>query len=93
MAKKVKSYEEADLITMFGLTRLAGNNATPAMHEWMNTTTTLNDAEQYFFDDITENLLSQIVGWNEEMLKMNLIAFVLRLGHLKETKEYKKNVL
>jgi hypothetical protein len=57
--------------------------------EWTNTTTTLNPAEQYLFEDISENLLSQIVGWNEEMLKMNLIAFVLRLGHLKETAQYK----
>jgi hypothetical protein len=89
MANKIKSYDEGELIKMFGLTRLAGNNATSIMAEWMNTTTTLNDAEQYLFDDITENLLNQIVGWNEEMLKMNLIAFVLRLGHLKETLQYK----
>ena len=89
MANKIKSYDEGELIKMFGLTRLAGNNVTPLMYEWTNTTTTLNDAEQYFFDDITENLLSQIVGWNEEMLKMNFIAFVLRLGHLKETAQYK----
>ena len=87
--KKIKSYDEGELIKMFGLTRVAGNNATPAMHEWMNTTTTLNDPEQYLFDDITENLLNQIVGWNEEMLKMNFIAFVIRLGHLKETTRYK----
>ena len=33
--------------------------------------------------------MTHIVGWNEEMLKMNLIAFVLRLGHLKETAQYK----
>ena len=89
MAKKVKSYDEGELIKMFGLTRFAGNDATALMQEWTHTTTTLNDAEQYFFDDITENLLSQIVGWNEEMLKMNFIAFVLRLGHLKETARYK----
>ena len=89
MVKKVKSYDEGELIKMFGLTRVAGNNATPLMHEWTNTQTTLNAAEQYFFDDISEDLLNQIVGWNEEMLKMNLIAFVLRLGHLKETLRYK----
>ena len=76
MAKKIKSYDEGELIKMFGLTRLAGNDATPTMHEWMQATAVLNDAEKYFFDDITENLLNQIVGWNEEMLKMNFIAFV-----------------
>jgi hypothetical protein len=89
MAKKIKSYDEGEIIKMFGLTRLAGNNATPIMAHWVNTTTTLNAGEQYLFDDIIENLLSQIVGWNEEMLKMNFIAFVLRLGHLKETLQYK----
>ena len=76
MAKKIKSYDEGELIKMFGLTRLAGNDATQTMHEWMQATAVLNDAEKYFFDDITENLLNQIVGWNEEMLKMNFIAFV-----------------
>lgn len=29
MAKKIKSYNEAELIKMFGLNRLAGNNTTP----------------------------------------------------------------
>ncbi len=89
MATKIKAYDEAELIKMFGLNRLAGNDAVPIMQEWMNTSTTLNMGEQYLFDDISENLLSQIVGWNEEMLKMNLIAFILRLGHLKETLRYK----
>jgi hypothetical protein len=89
MAKKVKSYDEGEIIQMFNLERLAGNDATPLMKEWTNTTTVLNEGEQYLFNDITENLLSQIVGWNEEMLKMNLIAFILRLGHLKETIHYK----
>lgn len=89
MANKVKSYDEGELIKMFGLTRIAGNNASPLMYEWTNTSTTLNVGEQYLFDDITENLINQIVGWNEEMLKMNLIAFILRLGHLKETLRYK----
>lgn len=89
MAKKIKQYDEGELIKMFGLTRLAGNTATPLMQELTSARTELNAAEQYLFDDITENLLSQIVGWNEEMLKMNLIAFVLRLGHLKETLHYK----
>ena len=89
MAIKVKSYSEAELIKMFQLRRLAGNHAHPLMQELTDTSTILNDGEQYIFDDISENLLTQIVGWNEEMLKMNLIAFVLRLGHLKETEQYK----
>lgn len=89
MAKKIKSYTEAQLIEMFGLERLAGNDKHPLMQELTYTSTTLNDGEQYMFDLISEDLVSQISGWNEEMLKMNLIAFVLSLGHLKETNRYK----
>jgi hypothetical protein len=88
MAKKIKQYDEAELIKIFGLTRLVGNDY-PLMKEWTNTETTLNAGEQYLFDDITDNLLKKIAGWNEEMLKMNFIAFVLNLGHLKETDNYK----
>ena len=51
--------------------------------------TELNSGEQYLFDEITRNLISQIDGWNEEMLKMNFIAQVIILGHLRETKQYK----
>jgi hypothetical protein len=89
MRKKVKQYSEAELIALFKLTRLAGNTAHALMQEWTTTSTTLNAGEQYLFEQITENLLSRIVGWNEEMLKMNFIAFVLRLGHLVETAYYK----
>ncbi len=90
MAKKIKKYDEAEIIKMFGLNRLAGNNAHPLMKEWTEVNTTLNNGEQYLFDLITKDLLSKIVGWNEEMLKMNFIAFVISLGHLEETKKYKK---
>ncbi len=90
MSKKIKSYQEAELIKMFSLTRLAGNDAHPLMKEWTSTTAVLNAWEQSLFEDIMKNLLLQIVGWNEEMLKMNFIAFVLRLGHIRETLQYKK---
>ncbi len=89
MAKKIKAYDEAELIKMFGLTRLVNNDAHPLMQEWTNVSTTLNAGEQYLFDNITENLAKKIAGWNEEMLKMNFIAFVINLGHLVETNNYK----
>jgi hypothetical protein len=88
-SKKIKSYDEGELIEMFSLTRLAGNNAHPLMQEWTNTTTVLADWEQQLFDTIYPNLLKRIVGWNEETLKMNFIAFALLLGHIQETDEYK----
>lgn len=89
MAKKVKAYTEAELIDMFNLNRLAGSSTSPLMREWTNCSATLNMGEQYLFDLITLDLGRKIVGWNEEMLKMNFIAFVLQLGHLVETERYK----
>ncbi len=89
MAKKVKIYDEAELIEMFGLERLVGNQEHSLMKEWTVTSTTLNAGEQYWFDLITKNLDQQISGWNEEMLKMNFISPVLLLGHIQETKKYK----
>jgi hypothetical protein len=89
MANKVKQYTEDALIDMFKLKRLAGNNAHPLMKEWTTTSTTLNSGEHYMFDLITDDLVKKIRGWNEEMLKMNFIAFVLKLGHFEETERYK----
>lgn len=89
MSKKTKRYDEAEIIKMFNLKRLAGNLAMPLMTEWANTSTVLNGWETEMFEEITKSLLKQIVGWNEEMLKMNFIAFVIRLGHLVETDDYK----
>ena len=89
MPKKIKSYKEAELIKMFSLKRITGNNHSAPMQEWTNVSATLNDGEQYIFNLITRDLVRKIVGWNEEMLKMNFIAFVLELGHLGETERYK----
>ena len=89
MTRKVKNYNEAEIIEMFGLERLVGNNEHQLMREWTTVSTTLNQSEQDLFDGISLNIANKISGWNEEMLKMNFIAFVLYLGHLTETKQYK----
>ncbi len=89
MAKKTKSYDEAELIKMFGLKRLVGNAEHLLMKEWTNCTTVLNSWEKGLFDEITKNIAAKIAGWNEEMLKMNFISPVLILGHLLETERYK----
>lgn len=89
MAKRVERYDEAQLMKMFGLKRLAGNTAHSLMQEWTDTQATLNAGEQYLFDLISENLINKIAGWNEEMLKMNFISPVLILGHITETDRYK----
>jgi hypothetical protein len=89
MANKTKRYDESQIIKMFALTRFAGNHEHPLMQEWTDVSTTLNAGEQYIFDLINKDLIKKIGGWNEEMLKMNFIAFVLQLGHLVETDNYK----
>ncbi len=89
MGKKIKKYDEAQLIKMFNLNRLAGNNEHPLMNEWTSTATELLEWEKVLTETITKNLLYKIVGWNEEMLKMNFISPVLILGHLQETARYK----
>ncbi len=89
MNRKVKQYSEDDIIELFNLQRLVGNNEHPLMQEWTNTSATLHSGEQYLFDSITKNLARKIRSWNEETLKMNFIAFVLKLGHLEETERYK----
>ena len=88
MANKIKSYKEAELIAAFGLTRLVGNQAHPLMREWLTTSTTLNDAEQYLFDIIWQDAFAKIDGWQEEELKMKFISFVIRLGHLEDSDRY-----
>jgi hypothetical protein len=89
MTKKLKNYNEAEIIEMFNLVRLVGNNKHPLMQEWTDVTATLTNTEQEVFDYISDNLSQKIAGWNEEMLKMNFIAFVIFLGHLTETEQYK----
>ena len=73
MTRKVKQYREAELIEMFSLTRLTGNDAHPLMQEWTNTSATLNPLERYLFDDIYKRVVKQIVGWYVEMLKMTIL--------------------
>ncbi len=89
MGKKTKNYAEAELIEMFGLTRIVGNDKHPLMQEWTNTKAQLSEWEMALFEETYRDLPEKIAGWNEEMLKMNLIAFILLLGHLKETNLYK----
>jgi hypothetical protein len=89
MAKRIKQYSEAELIKMFGLERLLGNTAHPLMQEWTDTQTTLNEHEKYLFDIIIKDAFLNIAGWNEESLKMNFISFVLKLGHIANSSNYK----
>jgi hypothetical protein len=86
MAKRIqnedKSYSQAELIGVFNLERLTGNEKHPLMKEWITCSVALNANEQYLFDIILANSAEKIDGWHEEDLKMKFISFVLMLGHL-----------
>ena len=88
MDKKVKNYSEAELIALFGLQRMPIPDS-DLMDEWTAATTTLSEVEQPVFDRILDRAKREIVGWKEEALKMNFIAFVLDLGHLNTFKDLK----
>ncbi len=81
MAKKIKQYSEAELIKLFNLKRLVGNQSHPLLQEWLTCETTLNANEQYLFDMILTEAQQKIDGWQEEDLKMWFIAIVIRLAN------------
>jgi hypothetical protein len=91
MAKKEKNPEsertpkvwrEAELIKAFKLKRIVGQN-TPLMEEWLDVKTPeFNVGEQYNFDKTFSKAQQNIIGWNEEDLKIKFIGLVLELGHI-----------
>ena len=93
MAKKQRKeikYAEADLIKLFNLKRLVGNNKNQLMEEWTNATDkTLTATEKSIFDMILIDAEQEIEGWNEEELKMKFLSFIIVLGHLRGSKKYK----
>lgn len=89
MAKKnkEKSYSEAELVKLFGLTRI-NDSYTPLMAEWLDCTTELSSDEQALFDRIYLRAKRKIDGWNEEELKLKFIALVLELAHFEDSDLY-----
>jgi hypothetical protein len=88
--KKEIKYSEADLIVDFQLTRLVGNDQHPLMQAWTTVEApALTSMEENLFDMILNDVKKGIEGWNEEELKFNFIAFVMRLGHLTNNGRYK----
>ena len=55
------------------------------MIDWLNATTTFNEVEQQNVAELRAEAQENIEAWNEEDLKMNFIAFIIRLAGLKST--------
>ncbi len=88
-ANKIKSYSEVELIDIFGLTCFTGNDTSPLMRAWVkNASVELEPGETTLFEEIYEDAKENIKGWQEEDLKMLLISPILKLGKLKNTKQY-----
>ena len=47
---KIRNFSEADLILLYQLERLAGNENSALLQEWLDYETTLNPVEQALFD-------------------------------------------
>lgn len=88
MAKKTKSYSEAELIDTFGLTKTIQNH--PLLKEWLDTPTLqLTEVEESIFQTILQEAMINMSAWNEEDLKMNFIAFVISLANLKSNEKFR----
>jgi hypothetical protein len=88
MAKKIKSYSEAELIELFDLKRRVGNQSHPLLEEWLTCKTILSSNEQYLFDIILKDAREKIDGWHEEDLKMRFIAFILQIANLSNDEKH-----
>ena len=79
MTKKIQSYTEAEMIGMFGLTRVVGNAAHALMTQWLTATASLSIGEQELFEIIFNDVQANIIRWQEEELKMLFISPLLIL--------------
>jgi hypothetical protein len=58
------------------------------MKTWTDVVSSLKASEMEYFDEIYANAKENIIGWQEEDLKMLFISPILFLGKLKNTKRY-----
>ena len=83
---KQKKYSEAELIRNFNLMRT--KEYTPLMQEWLTINPPqLTGSEEELFEEIHGLVAERIDGWREEELKMNFIAFVLKLGYFNSSEK------
>ena len=81
--KKIRVWSEAELVDTFSLHKT--KQTAPLLIDWLNATTTFNEVEQQNVAELRAEAQENIEAWNEEDLKMNFIAFIIRLAGLKST--------
>ncbi len=85
--RKESKFSEADLVDLFGLKKLIGNEKTALMSEWTKAETTLNEFEAYQFERKFQKAQGNIEWWHEEDLKMKFISFVLDIAYMEDDTE------
>jgi hypothetical protein len=85
--RKESKFTEADLVDLFGLKKLVGNEKTALMSAWTKAETTLNEFEAYQFERKFQKAQGNIEWWHEEDLKMKFIAFVLDIAYMEDDTE------
>jgi hypothetical protein len=81
--KKTQKYTEAEISYMFKLDKI---RTSEILTKWLDTNCTLTNLEHELFEQIINDAKDNIDAWNEEELKMNFIAYVIGLSHLKSSK-------
>ncbi|MEY4904019.1 MAG: hypothetical protein RLZZ292_1834 [Bacteroidota bacterium] len=84
-----KNYTEAEMIDTFGLTRLVSTQ-TPRMVDWLDAELpVLTPFESYLFEIKFKEVKENVIGWNEEELKMEFISPLMIIVDLKSTDKYR----
>jgi hypothetical protein len=81
---KLKKYSEGEIAIAFNLYKVKPAN--DLMNHWLNTCCTLNYIEEEIFKSAIFDAKENIEAWNEEELKMNFIAYIIKLSHLKSSR-------
>lgn len=85
--RKESKFSEADLVDLFGLKKLTGNDKTTLMSAWTKAETTLNKYEVHQFERILKRAVENIAWWHEGDLRMRFITFVLDLADISDDTE------
>ena len=84
-----KNYTEAEMIDTFGLTRLISTQ-TERMAAWLDVELpTLTPFQSHLFEIKYKEVKENIIGWNEEELKMEFISPLMIVADIKSTDKYR----
>ncbi len=97
MAKKLKKWVETDLIEQFSLKRIYDYHKFDLLISWLSIEMPVFQSfESDFLDELHINLVQRVDAWNEEELKMNFIApllkFFIKYGNQKYQTYFDKEV-